>query len=68
MAEGAPLLREYVVKSRIEGSNPSVSSKCLISKHFSGKSGAGSMRCRYPDVAKYPKSVLKRSKSTLIFA
>ena len=26
MAEGAPLLREYVVKSRIEGSNPSVSS------------------------------------------
>ena len=27
MAEGAPLLREYVVKSRIEGSNPSVSSR-----------------------------------------
>ena len=25
MAEGAPLLREYVVKSRIEGSNPSLS-------------------------------------------
>ena len=27
MAEGAPLLREYGVKSSIEGSNPSVSSK-----------------------------------------
>ncbi len=25
MAEGAPLLREYVVMSRIEGSNPSLS-------------------------------------------
>ena len=68
MAEGAPLLREYVVKSRIEGSNPSVSSKCLIYKHFSGKSCAGSMRSRYPDVAKYPKSVLKRSELTLLLS
>ena len=29
MAEGAPLLREYAVLSRIEGSNPSRSAKHL---------------------------------------
>jgi hypothetical protein len=40
----------------------------LIFKHFSGKSCADSMRSRYPDVAKYPKSVLKRSESTLLLA
>ena len=28
-AEGAPLLREYRVKSSIEGSNPSVSASCF---------------------------------------
>ena len=28
MAEGAPLLREYAVYSRIEGSNPSLSVGC----------------------------------------
>ena len=27
-AEGAPLLREYRVKSSIEGSNPSLSARC----------------------------------------
>ncbi len=30
MAEGAPLLREYTVYSRIEGSNPSFSAISLI--------------------------------------
>ena len=33
-AEGAPLLREYRVKSLIEGSNPSLSAIYLSAKHF----------------------------------
>ena len=32
MAEGAPLLREYVVCSRIEGSNPSLTAISCESK------------------------------------
>ena len=33
-AEGAPLLREYGVKSSIEGSNPSLSAILFISENF----------------------------------
>ncbi len=32
MAEGAPLLREYANKNRIEGSNPSFSANILLHK------------------------------------
>ena len=34
MAEGAPLLREYTVYSRIEGSNPSLTAmpSCMVGK------------------------------------
>ncbi len=36
MAEGAPLLREYRVKSLIEGSNPSLSARYAIKPLFLG--------------------------------
>ena len=36
MAEGAPLLREYRVKSLIEGSNPSLSANIIKALDFQG--------------------------------
>ena len=40
VAEGGGLLNRYTVKSRIEGSNPSVSASCLEACH------AGFAQCR----------------------
>ena len=45
MAEGAPLLREYLVYSRIEGSNPSLSA--IISLCYNGGEIKNRYRLRY---------------------